>query len=61
MFRDAMVDAFAYNLVIPVNKQLEKIQLEIIRKIVEQTKLAILTVKALSQKAILKLLSLFGA
>lgn len=61
MFRDAMVDAVSYNLVIPVNKELEKIQLEIIRKIVEATKLAIITVKALAQKAILKLLALFGA
>jgi hypothetical protein len=61
MFRDAMVDAVSYNLVIPVNKELEKVQLEIVRKVVELAKLAIITAKALAQKAILKLLALFGA
>ena len=61
MFRDAMVDAVSYNLVIPVNKALEKVQLEIVRKVVEVAKLAIITAKALAQKAILKLLALFGA
>ena len=61
MFRDSMVDSISYNLVIPVNKKIEKAQLEIIRNIVEETKLAIITVKALAQKAILNLLALFGA
>jgi Rps23 Pro-64 3,4-dihydroxylase Tpa1-like proline 4-hydroxylase len=61
MFRDAMVDAVSYNLVIPVNKELEKVQLEIVRKVVELAKLAIITAKALAQKAILKLLALFCA
>ena len=55
-----MVDSISYNLVIPVNKKIEKAQLEIIRNIVEETKLAIITVKALAQKAILNLLALFG-
>ena len=60
-FRDTAVDVLAYNLVIPVNETLIKVQLEIIRALVQATKRAIAIAKAMAEKAIMQLLGLFGA
>lgn len=60
-FRDNAVDVLAYNLVIPVNETLIKVQLEIVRKLVQAMKRAEQIAKAAAQKAIMKLLGLFGA
>lgn len=60
-FRDNAVDVISYNLVIPVNEALIKVQLEVIRLLVQAIKRAEAIAKALAQKAIMKLLGLLGA
>jgi hypothetical protein len=60
-FRDNAVDVISYNLVIPVNEAMIKVQLEVIRALVQAIKLAEAKAKALIEKAIMMLMGLLGA
>jgi hypothetical protein len=60
-FVDATVEALAYNLVIPVNEALIKVQLETLRAITQAMNKAIAKAKAAAQKAIMFLLGFLGA
>ena len=60
-FRDNAVDVIAYNLVIPINEAMIKVQLEVIRALAQAMKMAELMAKALVQKALRQLMGLLGA
>lgn len=60
-FVDATVEAMAYNLVMPVNEALIKVQLEVLRKITQAIKKATAIAKAAAQKAVMFLLGFLGA
>ena len=60
-FRDIAVDVVSYNLVMPINEALIKVQLEAIRLVVQMIKKLEQQAKALAQKAIMQLLGLLGA
>lgn len=60
-FRDNAVDVISYNLVIPINEAMIKVQLEVIRALAQAMKMAELMAKALVQKALMQLMGLLGA
>lgn len=60
-FHDTAVDVVSYNLVMPINEAMIKVQLEAIRLVVQMIKKIEQQAKALAQKAIMKLLGLLGA
>lgn len=60
-FRDNTVDVISYNLVIPINEAMIKVQLEIIRALAQSIKMAELIARALAQKALMKLMGFLGA
>lgn len=59
-FIDTMVAQVATNLVTPVNKALEDAQMEVLRKIVESQRKAIIKAKTMAAKALMKILGLLG-
>lgn len=60
-FRDNAVDVISYNLVIPVNEAMIKVQLEVIRALVQAMKRIEAIAKALIEKALMMLMGLLGA